>query len=197
MNSLFCKLTSNFKIDLDLEKMLLQFGPEVLVKPSDGAGHVITADKDQQVFWQTYLNGTSFARGFRFTFPNETTEIIDQIRILQSQVSEIDSPLIKKFKEAVIRPNDLFLLRVKRDADPHIDGNRSLALNIGLKNSSSRETIISNDTNIKKFWSSNLHSFTMEDGDAYLINTTHPHAVKSSAKENWDNPRYLISYSIK
>ena len=195
MNSLFVKLTSNFKVELNLEEMFLQFGPEFICEPSDGKGYV-TKSKDQQVFWQTYLNGTSFARGFSFTFPNEAEKIVDQIRLLQNQVSEFDSPLIKTFKSAKIFPIDLMLLRINQDARVHIDGNRRIALNIGLRNSNSKETFISEDTNIENFQESKLHSFTMEDGDAYLINTRHPHAVNSIVKENCNNPRYIITHTI-
>jgi hypothetical protein len=196
MNSLFVKLTSDFKVELNLEEMFLQFGPEFICKPDVGKGYV-TKSKDQRVFWQTYLNGTSFARDFSFTFPNETKKIVDQIRALQNQVFESDSPLIKTFKEATIFPVDLMLLRINQDARVHIDGNRGIALNIGLRNSSSKETWVSEDTNIENFQTSKLHSFTMADGDAYLLNTRHPHAVKSLANENLDNPRYIITHTIK
>jgi len=195
MNSLFVKLASNFKVELNLEEMFLQFGPEVIAKPSDGKGYVVKS-KDQQVFWQTYLNGTSFARGFSFTFPNEAEKITNQIRMLQNQISQSDSPLIKTFKSATIFPIDLMLLRINQDAGVHIDGNRRVALNIGLRNSNSKQTVISEDTNIENFQESKLHSFTMEDGDAYLINTRHPHAVNSISKENWNSPRYIITHTI-
>jgi hypothetical protein len=195
MNSLFVKLTSNFRVELNLEEMFLQFGPEFIIEPSNGKGYV-TKSKDQRVFWQTYLNGTSFARDFSFTFPNETKKIVDQIRALQNQVFESDSPLIKTFKEATIFPVDLMLLRIDQDARVHIDGNRGIALNIGLRNSSSKETWVSEDTNIENFQQSKLHSFTMLDGDAYLLNTRHPHAVKSLANENCNNPRYIITHTI-
>jgi hypothetical protein len=195
MNSLFVKLASNFKVELNLEEMFLQFGPEVIAKPSDGKGHVVKS-KDQQVFWQTYLNGTSFARDFSFTFPNESKKIVEQIRMLQNQISQSDSPLIKTFKAATIFPVDLMLLRINQDAGVHIDGNRRVALNIGLRNSNSKQTVISEDTNIENFQESKLHSFTMEDGDAYLINTRHPHAVSSIPKENWNSPRYIITHTI-
>lgn len=195
MNSLFVKLTSNFKVELNLEEMFLQFGPEFISEPNSEKGYV-TKSKDQQVFWQTYLNGTSFARGFSFTFPNEAEKIVDQIRLLQNQVSEFDSPLIKTFKSAKIFPIDLMLLRINQDARVHIDGNRRIALNIGLRNSNSKETFISEDTNIENFQKSKIHSFTIEDGDAYLINTRHPHAVKSIAKEDWNTPRYIITHTI-
>jgi hypothetical protein len=195
MNSLFVKLTSNFKVELNLEEMFLQFGPEFICEPSDGKGYV-TKSKDHRVFWQTYLNGTAFARDFSFTFPNEAKKITDQIRALQNQVFESDSPLIKTFKAATIFPVDLMLLRINQDARVHIDGKRAIALNIGLRNSNTKETVISEDTNIENFQESKLHSFTMEDGDAYLINTRHPHAVNSIVKENYNNPRYIITHTI-
>jgi len=195
MNSLFVKLTSNFKVDLNLEEMFLQFGPEFVCEPGSEKGYVISS-KDHRVFWQTYLNGTAFARDFSFTFPNEAKKITDQIRALQNQVFESDSPLIKTFKAATIFPMDLMLLRINQDARVHIDGNRAVALNIGLRNSNTKETVISEDTNIENFQESKLHSFTMEDGDAYLINTRHPHAVNSISKENCYNPRYIITHTI-
>jgi hypothetical protein len=195
MNSLFVKLTSNFKVELNLEEMFLQFGPEFICEPSDGKGYV-TKSKDHRVFWQTYLNGTSFARDFSFTFPREAEKIVDQIRALQNQVFESDSPLIKTFKAATIFPVDLMLLRINQNACVHVDGKRAIALNIGLRNSNSKETVISEDTNIENFQESKLHSFTMEDGDAYLINTRHPHAVNSISKENCSDPRYIITHTI-
>lgn len=199
MNDLFLKLTSNFKIDLNLEEMFKIFSKEYIVKPTDGPGFMHYIEGSSEVYWQTYLNGTAFSRGFYLAFPEETKQIISQIQELQQNTLENGSTLIKRFREDVVDPQHIYLIRIKAgtNAEPHIDGNRSLALNIGIRNSNSRETIISEDTDIKNFWRSTKHSFRMEDGDAYLINTSYPHAVKTTVNTERINARYLLTYSIK
>jgi hypothetical protein len=199
MNDLFLKLTSNFKIDLNLEEMFEIFTNEYIVKPTDGPGFIYRIEESSKVYWQTYLNGTAISRGFYLAFPEETKQIISQIQELQKNTLDNGSELIKRFKEDVIDPRGICLIRIKAgtNAEPHIDGNRSVALNIGIQNSNTRETIISEDTNIKNFWRSNKHTFRMEDGDAYLINTSYPHAVKTTVNSERINARYLLTYSIK
>jgi hypothetical protein len=199
MNDLFLKLTSNFKIDLNLEEMFKKFSKEYIVKPTDGPGFMHCIEGSSEVYWQTYLNGTAFSRGFYLAFPEETKQIVSQIQELQQNTLENGSALVKRFKEDIVDPQHIYLIRIKAgtNAEPHIDGNRSLALNIGIRNSNSRETIISEDTDIKNFWRSTMHSFRMEDGDAYLINTSYPHAVKTTVNTERINARYLLTYSIK
>lgn len=199
MNDLFVKLTSNFKIDLNLEEMFKKFSNEYIVKPSDGPGFMHFIEGSSEVYWQTYLNGTAFSRGFHLAFPDETKLIVSRIQELQQNAVANSSILIERFKTDVVDPQHIYLIRIKAgtNAEPHIDGNRSLALNIGIQNSNSRETIISEDANIKNFWLSTRHSFRMEDGDAYLINTSYPHAVKTTVITERINARYLLTYSIK
>lgn len=76
---------------------------------------------------------------------------------------------------------------------PHRDeAGRMCCINIGIKNSSSAITKISNNDQFYNF-KNNHTKYQIEDGVGYLLNTHQIHAVDGSLEV----PRYLITYGFK
>jgi hypothetical protein len=82
------------------------------------------------------------------------------------------------------------------DTLPHIDNGRKYVINIGLKNSNTCTTYISNSSDKTEFWLQSPSAFTMQDNEAYLINTDKVHAVKSHTSLDSKLDRYLITYML-
>lgn len=113
--------------------------------------------------------------------------------VLREMVEKIVELLTPIFPEN-LKPNieRVHFLKTRGSIVAHRDeAGRMTCINIGLKNSSSATTKISNDDIFENF--QNNHSdYKIEDGVAYLLNTNSLHAVDGD--DNLD--RYLITYGF-
>jgi hypothetical protein len=92
-----------------------------------------------------------------------------------------------KFKSTKIN-----LIRTTGMIGIHQDqGNRLCCINIGLKNSNTAITKISNDKDINNF-ENTYETLSVLDGYAYLMNTSNWHSVESLG----NSVRYLITYNF-
>jgi beta-galactosidase beta subunit len=83
-------------------------------------------------------------------------------------------------------------------ASPHIDQRRAKALNIGFQNSNTCTTYVREGKDLEGFFDDfgKLQAFTMNDGDAYLLDVGQAHAVRSNVPEAKDLKRYIISHNL-
>jgi hypothetical protein len=110
--------------------------------------------------------------------------------ILKDMVAKVADILTPIFPDPI--PDRIHLIRTVGSIPPHRDeGGRMCCINIGLKNSSSAITKLSND-GIRENFSINNTEYTIEDGVGYLLNTNHFHSVEGDLAI----PRYLITYGF-
>ena len=112
--------------------------------------------------------------------------------VLREMVDKIVELLTPIFPENA-KPNieRVHFLKTKGSIVAHRDeAGRMTCINIGLKNSSSAITKISNDDILENF-ENNHTQYRIEDGTAYLLNTNSLHSV-----EGTDVDRYLITYGF-
>jgi hypothetical protein len=76
----------------------------------------------------------------------------------------------------------------------HCDITRDTCINIGLRNSDTFRTVIGYDSSELDFYNKPTQSYTMNDGDAYLISIKNAHCVESLITEAL--PRYIITYNM-
>jgi hypothetical protein len=194
MSQEFVKISSGFVISWDLDKIEEQFVTVVIPE-----GVQIHSDPLKRPHWQTYAKSKiSFARNFSNNFPKECNEIAEKLRAAQLMSIENTHQLIDKFMLHAISPDNVGLIKVfpGESVGAHCDVTRSVSINIGLKNSNAGTTYVSDGTNIKEFWQQNLSSYTMQDGDVYLLQVKNSHAVKSNVSTNSGLTRYIITYTM-
>lgn len=201
---LYEKIFTGIKFSFDIIELEKNFSSEVdeetektIFHKSDGSPH-----------WQYYSKvgaaGIRVSRNFQLNFPNETREIIDTVLSLRDKLKSSDhkSPLVHKFLSQDLsykKFKQVNLLKINGGVNvlPHVDPRRSLALNIGLKNSDSCRTIFSELTECNTvadfIGATEKKAFVMEDGDVYLLAVNHMHAV-----QNIDSTRdrYIITYTF-
>jgi len=193
------KLSSDFNITWDVNNVLNSFidiPVEDYILDEDGW----TTDLSRRPHWQMLEQLVSISRFFYETFPAECQMIAEQLKNLQtSLIDQQHDPLVQNFLNHEITPNRVHLLKL-RPGDfvrPHRD-ERTFTVNIGLKNSNTADTYISNSIEITEdeFWKQPNYKFTMQDNDVYLLSVQHLHSVESMAAQDSGIYRYLISYSI-
>ena len=95
-------------------------------------------------------------------------------------------------KNFIFKSTKINLIRTTGMVGIHQDqGNRTCAINIGLRNSENAITKISDGVTIENF-EEICTRLQVKDGCAYLINTSNWHSVDSDI----DSTRYLITYSF-
>jgi len=110
-------------------------------------------------------------------------EMIEKVGLL------IDSITIDKFKPDLSR---IHFIKTEGNIPPHKDeGNRMCCINIGIKNSNSAVTKISNINSNINFYN-DCADYVVEDGFGFLLNTNRYHAVTGDTNK----PRYLITYGF-
>ena len=157
-------------------------------------------DPAKRPHWQLFQSRVAFARNFFTNFPSQCREAADQLQLLQNAVqrNSPEHPLVDKFLSHTVSASRVGIIRVLpgNSVDPHYDVTRNISINIGLKNSNAGTTYISNNKNIKQFWQQNLSSYTMQDGEVYLVEVKNTHAVKSNVNTDSGQTRYIITYSM-
>ena len=193
------KLSSEFNITWDVNHVLNSFiNIPVEEQILDERGW--TTDSDNRPHWQMLEQLVSISRFFYERFPVECQLIAEELKKLQISLAEQPHhPLVQKFLDHEITPDRVHLLKI-RPGDfvrPHRD-ERNFTVNIGLKNSNTADTYVSDSmtTTTEEFWNRPRYGFTMQDKDVYLLSVQHLHAVESMVAQDSGVYRYLISYSI-
>jgi hypothetical protein len=198
MNIVFKKINTNFKISFDLDTVLSKFVNDVI-----DPGGTVYSDPTGAPHFQQYMSGVGITRNFYKNFPRECATIAIQLKKIQQLVSAspvpVDDLLTHAFVNHVIKPGNINLIRIKagENAAPHSDTNRKICINIGLRNSNSCVTHITENESIEDFWNKLRHSFIMEDGDIYILNIRNSHAVESLVDKDSGITRYIITYNLQ
>ena len=112
--------------------------------------------------------------------------------VLKYMAENIVQYLSTVFKGIVFEERRVHFLRTIGNIPPHVDeSGRICCINIGLKNSNTATTYMSNDGILENFEINNTR-YILEDGGVYLVNTANIHAVRS----DYEDYRYLITYGF-
>jgi hypothetical protein len=200
MSSRFHKFKNKITLTWDVDKIV--DGITMTLSNSVDSYEVLVVDS-KEPYWQLYkATNTIFARNFNAIFPSLAKEVIDQLKILQSQARPEDFADLIFYNAFIDHKFDFKKITLIKslpgiDVKPHIDNGRFLAINIGLKNSNTCTTYISDSSAKNGFWEGDLHSYTLEDNEVCIVNVDLTHAVKSNVTADSDQIRYLITYHIR
>jgi hypothetical protein len=203
MNEIFYKIGNNFTVSWDPEEISSAF--HTVSEPDGLYGY---SHPSGIPHWQLYNSNIAFGRNFYFNYEKECIEVAEKLKDIQQKLKdEIFSgeqsfplnSLTKTFLNHEISPGRVNLLKTVpgKDIELHTDPGRDLCINIGLKNSNKWATVISKDSNIKNFESSEKKTFLMNDGDVYIILIDNPHTVKCLNKSDLKSTRFLITYTMQ
>jgi len=113
----------------------------------------------------------------------------------------LKNPILKEMAEQIvlalstvitINPRRVHLMKTTGNIYKHKDeAGRLSCINIGLKNTNSAVTRVSNDNNWNTF-DTDSTEYVLEDGVGYLLNTNILHSVSGDI----NIPRYLITYGF-
>jgi hypothetical protein len=197
MTDVFELLGQGIKMSWDPEELTKNF------KVINDKSNKVVRLPNGEPHWQYFDSGIYFSRNLNHGFPLQCKEIIKTLTVLQNIAKSAaeKSYMMQLFTNQTLSIDKIVLIKVKsgQSVSLHFDSTRDYAINIGLKNSNTCLTDVYsgtmvdngliNEKNVK-------HTFQMNDGDAYMIATCQPHAVRSltSATDNID--RYLISYCL-
>ena len=208
MNNSFEKIYTNFKIDWNIDDLLQKFTDEIIdpINAIQKKRNYAYGKPDGSPHWQFFDDANiSFGRNIIKNFPNEMQHLLDKLQEVQYELKNITQPsdFLQLFLTHKLDVSRINLIKVNAHAfvNPHYDftktTSRDIALNIGLKNSSSHITCIRNDNNIKSFWvEGEYKTFTMNDGDIYLLKTKNAHALNPNQLVQSTEPRYIITYTL-
>jgi len=195
VNPEYVKISTEFDLTWSIEDLAQQF-LEVQIPPNVQ----VYSDPSGRPHWQLFQSRVAFARNFFANFPDQCREAADQLQSLQDalQSDHPEHPLVDKFLSHTVSAHRMGIIRVLPgdSVDPHRDVTRNISINIGLKNSNAGTTYISDNSNVKQFWEQNLSSYTMQDGEVYLVEVKNSHAVKSNVNPDSGQTRYIITYSM-
>lgn len=203
----FIKLASDFKVDWDIDDITSKMSDDIQIPNNlrssytDSSGIVHDrpyTDSSGIAHWQYYTAGISFSRNFFKNFPHECIDVVIKLKKLQwvHCSSSTDNELLLTFINHNIVPNRVNIIRTigGTNVNVHCDTTRNSCINIGLKNSNTFKTRISESQDVNNFHNNPTETYTMNDGDAYLINIKNAHSVESLI--NNVEPRYLITYNL-
>jgi hypothetical protein len=172
-----------------------------LLDPKDFEKYITEAEKLETVIhkygkeivvpdypcWMQYLNENGIDGSISFTRHTHQHPIL---REMIDIVIELLTPIFPdSYKPEIER---VHFLKTNGSIVAHRDeSGRKTCINIGIKNSSSAITKISND-NIHRNFDNNHTDYQIEDGFAYLLNTNFYHAVVGDINTD----RYLITYGF-
>ena len=172
-----------------------------LINPAEFDQYIIEAEKLETVFhkydnpfnvpdypcWMAYKTLRDSEGSISFSRHTSTHPILKE---MVSKIADILTPILPVKHPAI--PERIHFIRTIGSVLPHIDeASRMCCINIGVKNSSSAVTKISND-GIPENFSINNTAYTIEDGVGYLLNTNQLHSVEGDLSI----PRYLITYGF-
>jgi hypothetical protein len=203
-NELYKFVASGIKFDWNFNDIADRLGPD-LYQGNDIPKFMY--DVSDRAYFQTFFSKVSTSTNFWKQFKEQSIDVCDKVIAIQSIVTESikngeieRSYLTDALLEKTMRLEDVLFLRMAGNygADPHCDVRRALALNIGFQNSNMCTTYIKEGKDTEAFYDdmSSLQAFTMNDGDACLINVGHVHSVRSTFPESIDQKRYLISVNL-
>lgn len=190
------KKINNIKIDLSDDICHVIPKIEKTIESFNINGEILK-DPTGIPFWQKYPANVSFARNFYINFQDECQKVADELSKIKPEILEALNEVDILNPDIKFIPHKVGLMRLYTGTSilPHTDINRSICINIGLKNSNSAITYVS-DYQVENFWNNPLETYQMEDGDVYLLNVKNTHAVKP-AYENNNVDRYIITYTLK
>jgi hypothetical protein len=194
-NHLYKKIFSGFTVSWDIDELEHSFENITLDKY-----HVTNyLDLKNRTHWQCYKSGIAFARNFHVNFKKECIEVYDKLKNYQHSLSQNydNDPLLIKFLKHEIKPGRVNLTKImpNYNVEPHVDITRSVCLNIGLKRSNKWNTIIGDTCIVNEYKSEQSPTFTINDGDGYLMLVENVHSVVCADHTN-QLPRYVITYNL-
>jgi|LauGreDrversion4_2_1035121.scaffolds.fasta_scaffold95428_3 hypothetical protein len=186
--------------------IIFSWDPEEISKDfkviSNKGNNVITLP-NKEPHWQYFDSGIYFSRNLNHAFPSLCKEILKTLMVVQNNVKALPnkSSMMKLFADHKLNIDRILLVKVKsgQSVNLHFDSTRDYAINIGLKNSNTCLTDIYSGDKVEHLLineKNTKHTFQMNDGDAYLIATCQPHAVRSLTSINDNVDRYIISYCL-
>ena len=185
----------NWDVDQMLSKITKSFSNET-------DNYEVFIAPTTEPYWQVYpYTGTIFTRNFSSNFPAESKYVIEQLEKLRASIQKSDFSDPVAYEALMQHQFDFRRVQLIKsvagvDVRPHIDNGRKFALNIGLRNSNTGTTYVSGTQDKKNFWADNPNSFTMQDGEIYMLNVDAAHAVKSLVDKDSKLDRYLITYKV-
>jgi len=200
MSDRFFKLTEHLEFDFDLDMLLSKFDGDRIDPSGENRPY---PDPSGVLHWQYFTgSGARFARNVYKNLKYECDSVINSLQNLQARISADatirENSMIKEFLNHRLRPERVTFIKqaAGMTIKPHIDSRRSLTLNIGLRNSNTGKTYVSDSSNVKNFAISDLQSYTMLDGDVYLLKTANAHSVETLIDVDSNLDRYIITYAI-
>jgi len=193
----FIKLASDFAVNWNVDDIISKISDDV-IDPNNNIGPYF--DPSGIVHWQYYrIVNISFTRNFFRNFHRECLEVAIKMRDLQKSLIETNTndELLKSFIDHTINPRNINIIRAmgNENVQPHSDVTRDVCINIGLKNSNSFITKMSDSLDAACFYDSPTKDFIINDGDVYLLSTKNAHSVESLNISS--DPRYIITYNLK
>jgi len=164
-------------------------------------------DSVKSAYFQSFYSKVSTSTNFGTFFPRQAEDIIEKLTRLQDTVRQqvkegslAATDMVQLFLNKELKPKDVLFLRVDASvgASVHVDRRRSKALNIGFQNSNTCTTYVRAGRDLDGFFDDfgKLKAFTMNDGDAYLLDVGQAHAVRSNVPELTNLKRYIISHNL-
>lgn len=193
MSSSFIKIASDFTVSWDIDSIVNNISDDI-INPYENSSPY--SDPSGVAHWQLFSKtNISFARNFFQNFKLQCVEVASKLRKIQKSVID-DDILTKSFVSHNIIPQRVNLIRTIGgfDVDVHCDATRSSCINIGLKNSNTFRTRISDNQDINNFYNNSTETYTMNDGDVYLISIGNAHCVESLTTV--PESRYIITYNL-
>lgn len=137
--------------------------------------------------WMTYKDEEGIVGSISFTRNTIKNPVLQEM--VEKVVEIINNITISSFKP---NPNRVHFIKTIGNILPHRDeAGRMCCINIGVKNSNSAITKISNTNSYIDFYNNSI-DYIIEDGVGFLVNTNNIHAVTG----NLSIPRYLITYGF-
>jgi len=165
-------------------------------------------DETKKAYFQTFYSKVGTSTNFGTYFPKQAEDVLNKIYDIQQTIRKRISngemsptPLVDCLLHQELLIKDVLFLKIDaaQGASPHIDRRRKKSLNIGFQNSNVCTTYFRPGENFDNFFDdyTKLTAFTMNDGDAYLLDVGQAHAVRSTVPDAKNMFRYVISHSLR
>lgn len=189
--TLFVKLADDFTVNWNFDDVISRISNDIH-DPNNNLGPY--HDPSGVAHWQYYkMVNISFARNFTRNFKSECMQIAYLLMKLQKSIT-VDNELTRAFINHRIAADRISLIRTIGNVNAHSDVTRAACINIGIRNSNTGKSRISDSEQETEFSENPTTDYVMNDGDVYLINTKKAHDVVSLT--NSLEPRYLITYNV-
>ena len=201
---LFEKVADGIKFDWKFSDIVSQFSEDVF---RDKDIPTSMFDDSGKAYFQVFYSSVGTSTNFGSIFPDQAQDVCNKVCHIREVVrSEVEAgkrpltPYIQMLLDCVPRRRDVLFLKAKPGvgADPHLDHRRKIVLNIGFENSCTATTFAKPGYDLEGFYDdySKLKAFTLNDGDAYIMDVNQAHAVKSLVPAESGLYRYIISYPL-